>query len=187
VLPIKKHRKKENGQGDRERCKAFYQLIINSQHPAPWTSFTCKSKENGQHQRCHRVLAKPKSKSSKRRQVMHKDDLSMEALRGWGGVEQAQLSLYPDLTPEEDDLRTLLIAISEAGLTLRVPPGDEAKLWVSPSEWVTPELSMSIRRHKAEIVSAMQFDEYRTTEKLQNTRQVLDLWREWKRLMEGGE
>lgn len=99
--------------------------------------------------------------------------------------EQAQSSLYPDLTPEEDDLRTLLIAISEAGLTLRVPPGDEAKLWVSPSEGVTPELATSIRKHKAEIVSAMQFDEYRKTEKLQNTGQVLDLWREWKDLKRG--
>jgi hypothetical protein len=104
-----------------------------------------------------------------------------------GEEKQAQPSLYPDLTPEEDDLRILLIAISEAGLTLRVPPGDEAKLWVSPSERVTPELATQVRKHKAEIVSAMQFDEYRRTETLQNTRQVLDLWREWKRLMVAGE
>lgn len=98
-----------------------------------------------------------------------------------GEEEQAQTTLHPDLTPEEDDLRTLLIAISEAGLTLRVPAGDEAKLWVSPSEGITPELATSIRKYKAEIVSAMQFDEYRKTEKLQNTGQVLDLWREWEK------
>lgn len=110
-----------------------------------------------------------------------------DVLNFLGEGEQVQSSLYPDLTPEEDDLRTLLIAISEAGLTLRVPPGDEAKLWVSPAEGVTPELATSIRKHKAEIVSAMQFDEYRQTEKLQNTGQVLDLWREWKRLMVVGE
>jgi hypothetical protein len=99
-----------------------------------------------------------------------------------GEEKQAQSSLFPDLTPEEDDLRTLLIAISEAGLTLRVAPlaADEAKLWVSPPERVTPELATQVRKHKAEIVSAMQFDEYRKTEKLQNTGQVLDLWREWR-------
>lgn len=110
---------------------------------------------------------------------MHNLDLSMEALRGWGGVEQTQPAFHPDLTPEEDNLRMLLVAISEAGLTLRVPAGDEAKLYVSPSEKVTPELATQIRKYRAEIISAMQFDEYRKTEKIQNTGQVLELWREW--------
>lgn len=99
------------------------------------------------------------------------------------GIDNSPV-LANGLVPEEEELRDLLIAISEAGLTLRVPAGDHVKLYVSPPGNVTPELAEKIRKYRDRIISAMQFDEYRRTEMLQNTRQVLDLWREWE--MESG-
>lgn len=140
-----------------------------------------------------RIAYKPKARMTKGLLYnikQSKDEIVLVLGRQPGAVQEDMFSrlteevtgqpvLHADLTSDEDELQELLIAISEAGLTLRVPTGDGIKLYVSPPDKVTLELAQKIRKHKDRIISVMQFDEYRRTEEIQNTGQVLDLWREW--------
>ena len=72
----------------------------------------------------------------------------------------------------------VLLAISEAGLTLRASKTEDT-LKVHPAEKLTPELAAAIKEHKADIIKIMREDEeLRRTGIIQSERQVFELARE---------
>jgi hypothetical protein len=72
----------------------------------------------------------------------------------------------------------VLLAISEAGLTLKASKTEDA-LKVYPAEELTPELAAAIKKHKADIIRIMREDEeMRRTGIIQSKRQVFELARE---------
>jgi hypothetical protein len=72
----------------------------------------------------------------------------------------------------------VLLAISEAGLTLRANKTEDI-LKVYPAERLTPALAAAIKEHKADIIRVMREDEeMRRTGIIQSERQVFELARE---------
>jgi hypothetical protein len=71
-----------------------------------------------------------------------------------------------------------LYAISEAGLTLTVCETEDT-LKVYPAENITPELTVDIQEHKADIIRIMREDEeFHRTGVIQSERQVFELARD---------
>jgi hypothetical protein len=72
----------------------------------------------------------------------------------------------------------ILLAISEAGLTLSVSKTEDT-LKVYPAENISPQLAEAITEHKAEIIRILREDEeMRRTGVIRSERQIFQLARE---------
>jgi len=79
---------------------------------------------------------------------------------------------------QDQEIYELLVELSERGIGLRCNSDGEEKLWARPRKNLTPELAAGIRRHKVQIVRAMQDMAFVRTGKIQCARQVFEIKQE---------